>query len=130
VGIAIVAYSPLSRGWLTGQFRRYEDLAENDMRRMLPRFQPAVFDENFKLVEAVESMAKRKGATSAQVALAWVRRQGAIPIPGATTIERIVENYADVVLDEEDWEELEKILNAFPIQGERYGGKHEELLSL
>ena len=124
-----MAYSPLSRGWLTGEFRRFEDLPEKDFRRFLPRFQPAVFGENLKLVEAVEGVAKRKGATVAQVAIAWVRRQGAIPIPGATKVERVAENYTDVLLSEEDLEEIQKILDALPIQGERCGGHYETLLN-
>ncbi|KAI1641555.1 NADP-dependent oxidoreductase domain-containing protein [Daldinia loculata] len=63
LGIPIVAYSPISRGWLSGELRSLDDLPQNDFRRMLPRFQPEVFDQNFKLVEAVEQIAKRKGAT-------------------------------------------------------------------
>lgn len=128
VGIALVAYSPIGRGWLSGDFRKLEDLPENDIRRRLPRFQPGVFEDNFKLVEAVEKVAKRKGATTAQVAIAWVRRQGAIPIPGTTKVNRVMENLKDVDLDENDLAEIQKILDAFPVQGQRYGGKFEELL--
>lgn len=88
-----------------------------------------MFGENLKLVDAVEGIAKRKGATVAQVAVAWVRRQGAIPIPGATKVERVVENCTDVPLSEEDLEEIQKILDALPIEGERYSGYHETLLN-
>ncbi len=96
----------------------------------MPRFQPSVFDENFKLVEAVERVAKRKEATVAQVAIAWVRSQGAVPIPGATNIQRVLENCTDVVLSEEDLEEIQNILASLQIQGERCGGRHEALLNL
>ncbi|RDW64734.1 hypothetical protein BP6252_10385 [Coleophoma cylindrospora] len=126
--IPLIAYSPLGRGWLTGQFRRYEDIPENDFRRFSPRFQPAVFGENLKVVEAVENIAKRKGVTVGQVAITWVRHHGAIPIPSATRVERLLENCTDVQLSEEDMEEIQKILDRLPVQGERYGGHHEKLL--
>ncbi|XXG99355.1 hypothetical protein Hte_005692 [Hypoxylon texense] len=129
LGIPIIAYSPVSRGWLTGQFRTVDDLPENDMRRRFPRFHPDNFDKNFKLVEAVEAVAKRKGATVPQVAISWVRRQGTIPIPGSTKVERVVENCKDVPLDEEDLAELRRIMDTIPIVGERYGGKFEEQLN-
>ncbi|KAI2623050.1 aldo/keto reductase [Hypomontagnella submonticulosa] len=129
LGIPLIAYSPVGRGFLTGQLCKLEDLPENDWRRMLPRFQPDVFDQNLKLVEAVEGIAKRKGATVAQVAISWVRRQGAIPIPGSTKAERVIENCTDVPLSEEDMAELQKFMDTFPISGQRYGGKFEALLS-
>ncbi|KAI1370245.1 aldo/keto reductase [Hypoxylon crocopeplum] len=129
LGIPIIAYSPMSRGWLTGEFRKFEDIPANDMRRILPRFQPDVFDQNLKLVEAVEGIAKRKGASVAQVAIAWVRRQGTIPIPGSTKVERVIENCKDVPLSEEDLAELQKIIDTLPISGARYGGGHEALLN-
>ncbi|KAK9389412.1 NADP-dependent oxidoreductase domain-containing protein [Lipomyces mesembrius] len=75
---------PVGRGWLTGELRMVDDLAENDFRRMLPRFNPENFDQNLKLVEAVGQIAKRKGETTAQVAIGWVCHQDAIPIPGST----------------------------------------------
>ncbi|KAL4953196.1 NADP-dependent oxidoreductase domain-containing protein [Aspergillus filifer] len=128
--IPIIAYSPLGRGWLTGKLRKYSDLAETDMRRMLPRFQPDVFDNNIKLVDAVDLIAKRKGVTLAQVAIAWVCAQGAIPIPGATTEERVLENFRNVELTEEDLAEIQVALDRLPIKGERYGGRHEKLLNL
>lgn len=129
VGIALVAYSPVSRGWLTGEFRKPEDIAENDLRRHLPRFQPGAFEQNFKLVEAVEGVAKRKGATVAQVAIAWVRRQGAIPIPGSRRVERVVENCQDVELSADDLAEIQTLLESLPITGGRYPAAFESLLS-
>ncbi|KAL2823788.1 NADP-dependent oxidoreductase domain-containing protein [Aspergillus cavernicola] len=130
LGIPLIAYSPLGRGFLTGQFRKYEDLAEKDFRRYLPRFQPDAFDNNIKLVEAVDVIATRKSVTVAQVAIAWVRAQGAIPIPGATTEKRVLENYHDVTLSVGELEEIQRVLDTLPVQGERYGGQHETLLNL
>lgn len=129
VGIAVVAYSPLSRGFLSGEFRSFDDLPENNYRRRLPRFQPDVFGENLKLVEAVEGIAKRKGLTSAQVGLAWVRSQGAIPIPGTTKLERLKENCKEVSLTDEEVEEIREILGRLPVHGQRYGGQAEKLLN-
>jgi len=124
-----VAYSPISRGWLTGELRKLDDLPQNDFRRMLPRFKPDVFDQNFKLVEAVEQIAKRKGMTTAQVAIGWVCRQGAIPIPGSTRVERVIENCKAASLTDEDMAEIQKILDTLPISGERYGGAQEKFLN-
>lgn len=129
VDIALVAYSPVSRGWLTGEFRKPEDIAENDLRRHFPRFQPGAFEQNFKLVEAVEGVAKRKGATVAQVAIAWVRRQGAIPIPGSRRVERVAENCQDVELSEDDLAEIQRLLESLPITGGRYPAAFESLLN-
>lgn len=127
--IALVAYSPVSRGWLTGEFRKPGDIPETDPRRHLPRFQPGAFEQNFKLVEAVEKIAERKGATVAQVAIAWVRRQGAIPIPGSRKVERVVENCRDVDLNADDLAEMQKLLESLPITGGRYPPAFESLLS-
>ncbi|KAI1759422.1 NADP-dependent oxidoreductase domain-containing protein [Hypoxylon sp. FL1150] len=131
LGIPIIAYSPVSRGWLTGEFRKIEDLpGEGDMRRIFPRFQPQNFDQNPKLAEAVEKVAARKGATVPQVAISWVRRQGTIPIPGTTQVDRVLENCKDVELTADDLAELQKIIDrSLPASGERYGGKFETQLN-
>jgi len=114
---------------LTGELRKFDDLPQNDFRRMKPRFMPDVFDQNFKLVEAVEQIAKRKGTTTAQVAIGWVCRQGAIPIPGSTRVERVIENCKAASLTDDDMGEIQKILNTMPISGERYGGEAEKMLN-
>ena len=124
-----MAYSPVGRGWLTGEIRKLDDLPQNDFRRMMPRFKPDVFDQNFKLVEAVEQIAKRKGVTTAQVAIGWVCRQGAIPIPGSTRVERVMENCKVSSLTDEDMIEIQKILDTLPVSGGRYGGGHEKFLN-
>ena len=84
LGIGFVAYSPLGRGFLTGQFQKFEDIPENDYRRHAPRFQGENFEKNLKLVERIKEIAAQKGCTPAQLALAWVlsRGENVIPIPG------------------------------------------------
>ncbi len=124
-----MAYSPIGRGWLTGDLRKFDDLPQNDFRRMLPRFKPDAFDQNFKLVEAIEQIAKRKGTTTAQVAIGWVCYQGAIPIPGSTKVERVIENCKAASLTDKDMADIQKILNTLLVSGERYGGAHEKLLN-
>jgi len=94
LGIGFVAYSPLGRGFLTGRFRSFEDLPEGDYRRNAPRFQGDNFAKNLDLVTKVEEIAKEKGCTPAQLALAWLAAQGAdvVPIPGTKTRVRLEEN--------------------------------------
>ena len=96
LGIAFVAYSPLGRGFLTGRFRSADDLPADDWRRRNPRFQGANFQKNLDLAAAVEDIARAKGCTAAQLALAWLLSRGeeVIPIPGSTRIERVEENAA------------------------------------
>lgn len=128
VNIPLIAYSPLSRGFLATTLQSPADLPPTDMRHMLPRFQPVNFDTNRRLVTAIESLAKRKGATVPQIALAWVRAQGAIPIPGATTEERLLENMKDVELSEEELLKIAGFLKELPVLGGRYPAGHEKLL--
>jgi aryl-alcohol dehydrogenase-like predicted oxidoreductase len=98
LGIGFVPYSPLGRGFLTGQFRKPEDLPEGDRRRAFPRFQGENFGHNLKLTEKIEALAKRKGCTPAQLALAWVLAQGKdiVPIPGTKRRKYLDENVASV----------------------------------
>ncbi|KAF2740033.1 aldo/keto reductase-like protein [Polyplosphaeria fusca] len=129
LGIPIVAYSPLSRGFLTGELRSFDDLPKDSMLRYYPRFQPDVFDENLKLVAEVEAIAKARGATAAQVAIGWIISHNGkpgmpeiIPIPGATTTSRIEENMSPVELSADEVAKIEDILKKFPISGGRYPG--------
>jgi aryl-alcohol dehydrogenase-like predicted oxidoreductase len=96
LGIGFVAYSPLGRGFLTGRFRRTDDLAPDDWRRRHPRFQGENLERNLGVVERVEAAAKAKGVTPAQLALAWVmaRGQDIVPIPGTRRRDRLEENAA------------------------------------
>jgi aryl-alcohol dehydrogenase-like predicted oxidoreductase len=96
LGVGFVAYSPLGRGFLTGQIKRFEDLAPDDYRRQSPRFQGDNFQKNLQLVERVSRIAKAKGVTPSQLALAWVLAQGPdiVPIPGTKKRKYLEENAA------------------------------------
>jgi aryl-alcohol dehydrogenase-like predicted oxidoreductase len=122
LGIAFVAYSPLGRGFLTGRYRSIEDFAADDWRRNNPRFQGANFQKNLDLVDKVGELARSKGSTPAQLALAWLLARGndIIPIPGSTRIERVEEN-ADatrVQLSPEDIRALDAL--GPTVAGDRY----------
>lgn len=125
----MIAYSPLGSGWLTGTIKKVEDAA-GPRSRVRPRFSAEVFDQNLKLVKAVEQVAQRKQVTLAQVAVAWVRQQGAFPLPGASTVERVLENSKLVELSEEDLAEIQGFMDTFPVAGDRYGPDFQELLNL
>ncbi|KAI1076003.1 NADP-dependent oxidoreductase domain-containing protein [Whalleya microplaca] len=129
LGIPLVGYSPLDRGWLTGQFKTLDDLAVDDNRHKWPRFRPGAFEQNVKLAEVVEGVAKKKGCTSAQVAIAWVQRQGVLPIPGSTTVARVLENCTAVELTDAEMAELQEALDNIEVIGERYPEIFQELLS-
>ena len=124
LGIGFVAYSPLGRGFLTGKIRRLEDLADDDFRRSNPRFMGENFQRNLDLVDRVETIARRKGCTPAQLALAWVLAKGSdiVPIPGTKHRRRLEENIAavDVELSAEDLRELERAAPHGVAVGERY----------
>src|SRR4030095_15478245 len=94
LGIGYVAYSPLGRGFLTGQIKSPDDFAEDDFRRNHPRFQGENFEKNIQLVQEVGEMAREKGCTTAQLALAWVLAQGedVVPIPGTRQVRNLDEN--------------------------------------
>jgi len=129
LGIPIVAYSPLGRGFLTGEIKSVDDLPKDDHRRMLPRFQPDVMPKNLKLVTELEKLAKKKGCKPGQLGMAWVKSFNGkpgmptiIPIPGATTEGRVLENSKDVSLTKEDLEEIDGILSKTVVVGDRYPG--------
>jgi aryl-alcohol dehydrogenase-like predicted oxidoreductase len=120
LGIGLVPYSPLGRGFLTGDVRRAEDYPVDDYRRTDPRFQGEHYDQNVKAAEAVQKVAAAKGVTAAQLALAWLLHQGedVVPIPGTKRRDRLEENLAaaDVKLTEAELDELR-----LPVAGARYG---------
>jgi aryl-alcohol dehydrogenase-like predicted oxidoreductase len=124
LGISFVAYSPLGRGFLTGQFQKPEDLPENDRRRMFPRFQEENFEQNLRLVERVEEIAASKGCKPAQLALAWVLAQGRdiVPIPGTKRRKYLEENVkaVDVELTEEELARINEITRPESVAGTRY----------
>jgi aryl-alcohol dehydrogenase-like predicted oxidoreductase len=123
LGIGFVAYSPLGRGFLTGRFKRLEDLPENDYRRNAPRFQGANFAKNLELVEQVRAIAAEKGVLPSQLALAWVlARPDIVPIPGTTTRAHLEENAAAarVRLAHEELERIERVAPKGAAAGDRY----------
>ena len=124
LGIAFVAYSPLGRGFLTGQIQKFEDFAEDDFRRFNPRFQGDNFHKNLELVNKIKGLAEEKGCTASQLALAWVMEQGdnIFPIPGTKRIKYLEENVAavKVKLTPEDLNAIEKIFPKNAAQGLRY----------
>ncbi len=124
LGIGFVAYSPLGRGFLTGRITRYEDLALNDFRRYSPRFQGENFRKNLDLVVRVEAIAKAKGVTAGQLALAWVAAQGTdiVPIPGTTRRAHLEENVAAlaVELTQQDLADLAAVMPRGAASGTRY----------
>ena len=126
LGIGIVPYSPLGRGFLTGRFATVADLAEGDYRRTSPRFQAAHFGANRALADGVAQIAREKGCTPAQLALAWVLSRGddVVPIPGTTQIARLEENMAavNVTLHTVDLERLAVLLPRGAASGERFPG--------
>ena len=122
LGIALVAYSPLGRGFLTGQIKKFEDLAEGDFRRVNPRFMGENFDKNLELVKEVEEMAKQRNIKASQLALAWVLNQGndIFPIPGTTKINNLIENIEaiNITLSREEITKLKSTMTF--ISGTRY----------
>src|SRR5205085_1391048 len=124
LGIGFVAYSPLGRGFLTGQIRSEDDFAEDDFRRFNPRFKGENFRRNLELVERVREMATKKGATPGQLALAWVLARGEdiVPIPGTKRVRYLEENAAaaEVKLTEEDLERLDEHATVGAAAGDRY----------
>jgi aryl-alcohol dehydrogenase-like predicted oxidoreductase len=124
LGIGFVAYSPLGRGFLTGQMRRFEDLAPDDLRRQSPRFQGDNFAKNLELADRVKEIAVEKDATPGQLALAWLLHQGhdIVPIPGTKRREYLEENAGavNVTLTKRDLERIEEVTPKGAASGDRY----------
>jgi len=138
LGIPIAAYSPLARGAILGGIRKNADIPETDFRKLLPKFQDDVLEHNNQITDEVKKLADKKGATVAQVAIAWVRGLSGrtiplpngetltlgtiIPIPGATKPDRVIENTTsgDVHLTDEEYQEIAELLKKTPVKGDRY----------
>jgi len=124
LGIGLVAYSPLGRGFLTGRYQNEANFEEGDFRASLPRFQPENIGHNRSLVDIVTALATRKACTPAQIALAWLLAQGddIVPIPGTRSLKHLQDNLGalSVRLESEDLAELNRALNTVPVLGERY----------
>jgi aryl-alcohol dehydrogenase-like predicted oxidoreductase len=133
LGIGYVAYSPLGRGFLTGQFKSPEDFPEGDFRKNHPRFQGDNFQKNLDLVTEVGKMAEEKGCTTAQLALAWVLAQGEdiVPIPGTKHVKYLDQNIGalDVELSEDELKRLDAILPPGAAAGERYHARGMETVN-
>jgi pyridoxine 4-dehydrogenase len=125
LGVTVIAYSPLGRGFLTGQIKRPEDIPEGDFRRSLPRFQEDNLKHNFAIVDALTAIARSKNVTSAQLSIAWVASLGkhVIPLPGSSHAKRTRENCAggDIKLSVEDIAEINSVISAADVKGDRYG---------
>ncbi|KAH8819153.1 NADP-dependent oxidoreductase domain-containing protein [Xylogone sp. PMI_703] len=124
LGISVIAYSPVGRGLLTGQIKAWEDLPENDFRRITPKYSKENFPKILDLVDKIGRVAKVHNCTVAQVCLAWLLAQGeeVIPIPGTRTIKYLEENTraAEIKLTDEEVKELRKYADACELIGDRY----------
>lgn len=124
LGVAVVAYSPIGRGMLSGTIRSPDDFEDGDFRKMSPRFSAENFPKNLKLVDTISELAKKKGATPAQLTLAWLMAQGddIFPIPGTTSVARVEENLGalKIKLSAEEEKEIRQACEAAEVHGPRY----------
>ncbi|MCZ8523898.1 MULTISPECIES: aldo/keto reductase [Paenibacillus] len=127
LGIGFVPYSPLGRGFLTGQIKKFDDLPEDDYRRLYPRFQSENFAKNLEVVSLIEELAAGKNCTPAQLALAWLLSQGEqiVPIPGTKRLDRVQENLGalQISLTPDDLAEIERISPKGIAAGSRFPGR-------
>ncbi|PKC60317.1 aldo/keto reductase [Rhizophagus irregularis] len=134
LGITIVAYSPLGRGFLTGKYKSIDDFEPDDFRRTVPRFQGENFDKNLELVRKFDEFASKKGVTSSQLCLAWVLAQGdnIVAIPGTKKIKYLEENFEAVKihLSSEELSEIRQIINSIEITGARYDENFMQMLNV
>jgi aryl-alcohol dehydrogenase-like predicted oxidoreductase len=124
LGVAVVAYSPIGRGMLSGTFKSASDFEDGDFRKLSPRFSEENFPKNLKLVDQIAELAKAKGVTPSQLTLAWLLAQGndIIPIPGTTKVERLEENLQSlkIELTKEEEQKIRKACEEAEIHGGRY----------
>lgn len=124
LGVATVAYSPLGRGFVTGQYKSRDDFEEGDFRKFSPRFSEENFPKNLALVEKISAIAEKKGCTPGQLTLAWLMKQGddVIPIPGTKKIKYLEENLGalKVVLSDAEEKEIRNAVESAEVHGERY----------
>jgi aryl-alcohol dehydrogenase-like predicted oxidoreductase len=134
LGIGFVPYSPLGRGFLTGQIQKFEDLAEDDYRRISPRFQGENFQKNLDLVKRIEEIAREKGCQPSQLALAWLLAQGEdiVPIPGTKRRKYLEENVLalQVELTKEDLARINEVAPVGAASGQRYAEASMKSLNL
>lgn len=122
LGISLVAYSPLGRGFLTGDIKSPDDFPADDFRRHIPRFQGEQFYKNLELVNAVHTLAADKGITVSQLAIAWVLAKGHVPIPGTKRVKYLEQNLAaaNIVLSQQEMDHLEAVIPLGTSTGDRY----------
>jgi aryl-alcohol dehydrogenase-like predicted oxidoreductase len=124
LGVAVVCYAPLGRGFLTGHFKSADDFPEGDIRRLLPRFSKDNFPNNLKVVEAFEEIARSKGANVSALTLAWLLAQGddIIPIPGTTKPRNLETNIQalSITLTPEENAKIRAVVETAGVSGERY----------
>lgn len=136
LGIPLIAYSPLGRGFLTGQIKSRDDIPEGDIRRNFERFSDENFPKNMQLVQSLTKIAERKGVQPSQLAIAWVLKQAEtlktpiLPIPGSTSESRFQENLGgkDVTLTNEEAAEIQEILESVEVKGGRYNAAASKAL--
>ena len=123
LGVAIVAYSPLGNGMLTGKFQSTSDFADDDIRKTIPSLNDENLKLNMRIVHEFKQLADKKGCKPSQLALAWVIAQGAIPIPGTKSAERLEENFGstDIELSEDELKEIRSLIEEAKPKGARYG---------
>jgi aryl-alcohol dehydrogenase-like predicted oxidoreductase len=122
LGVGFVAYSPLGRGFLAGNFRTLKDLPADDHRRQMPRFQDGSVEHNAGIAELIREFARRKGCTPAELALAWVLAQGVLTIPGMKTRTHLAENVGtlELTLSRAEQKELNDKIAALTVHGDRH----------
>jgi aryl-alcohol dehydrogenase-like predicted oxidoreductase len=134
LGIAFVPYSPLGRGFLSGEIKSIDDLAADDFRRLTPRFSGENFQQNLDVVSRLEEFARQRGTTPAQLALAWVlsRGQHLVPIPGTTKLPRLAENVAavDIELSAQELAAIEEVAPKGFAAGDRYDERRMTMMNL
>lgn len=122
LGISLVAYSPLGRGFISGDIKSPDDFPADDFRRQIPRFQGEQFYKNLELVNAINALAAEKSVTASQLAIAWILAKGHVPIPGTKRVKYVEQNIAaaDIILSQEEMDRLEAIIPLGVSTGDRY----------
>jgi aryl-alcohol dehydrogenase-like predicted oxidoreductase len=132
LGVSIVAFSPLGKGILTGTIKGASDFKDGDFRKTIPRFNEENLSSNMRIVHEFQKLAEKKGCTSGQLALAWVIAQGAIPIPGTKSADRLTENFGASRIDLNDAElkVIRRLVEEAKPQGNRYSDAHMKAVGI